>query len=107
MKFFLIVAALACGMLPVLAAAGEGTVIALSAAEVEAAKEAGAKAHAESAALEGISSPKRQVHGEVGFGIGTGGYRSVYGTVVAPLGDTGVVAISMADAQIDHPTRRH
>lgn len=36
-----------------------------------------------------------QVHGEVGFSIGTGGYREVFGTGVYPLGDDGVAAISL------------
>ena len=31
--------------------------------------------------------PRPPVHGEVGFGIGTGGYRSAYGTAVVPLDD--------------------
>jgi hypothetical protein len=41
-----------------------------------------------------LPNSARQVHGEVGFGIGTGGYREVYGTVVAPLGDDAVLALS-------------
>lgn len=41
------------------------------------------------------SAPQRQVHGEVGFGIGTGGYREVFGTGIYPLGDDGVAAISL------------
>ena len=36
----------------------------------------------------------RKVHGEVGFGIGSGGSNSQYGTVVAPLGDSGTAAFS-------------
>jgi hypothetical protein len=36
-----------------------------------------------------------QVHGEVGVTIGTGGYRSIYGTAFGPLGDQGVAAISL------------
>lgn len=36
--------------------------------------------------LEG-ERPRAPVHGEVGFGIGTGGYRSAYGTAVVPLDD--------------------
>ena len=107
MKSCLLSVALACGMFPALAYGEEGTVITLSPAEVEAAKEAGAKAHAQSAALDGVPNRKREIHGEVGFGIGTSGYRSVYGTMVAPLGDAGTVAISMADTQIDHPLRGH
>ena len=36
-----------------------------------------------------------QVHGEVGFGIGTGGYREAYGTAIYPLGNDGFAAISL------------
>ena len=36
-----------------------------------------------------------QVHGEVGFGIGTGGYREAYGTAIYPLGIDGFAAISL------------
>jgi hypothetical protein len=35
-----------------------------------------------------------QVHGEVGFAIGTGGYREAYGTAIYPLGGGSVAAIS-------------
>jgi len=35
-----------------------------------------------------------QVHGEVGFTIGTGGYRSAYGGAYVSLGDDGFAAIS-------------
>lgn len=31
--------------------------------------------------------PPAPVQGEVGFGVGTGGYRSAYGTAVVPLDD--------------------
>jgi len=36
----------------------------------------------------------RKIHGEVGFGIGSRGSNSQYGTVVAPLGETGTAAFS-------------
>ena len=39
-------------------------------------------------------APARRVHGEVGFGLGTGGGREAFGTVVAPLGETGTAAFS-------------
>lgn len=39
--------------------------------------------------------PARQVHGEVGFTVGTGGYRSAYGTAVVPLDGDGVAIISL------------
>lgn len=37
----------------------------------------------------------RQIHGEVGFEVGTGGYRSAYGTAIVPLEDDGVAIISL------------
>ena len=51
-------------------------------------------------------SPKRPVHGEIGFGIGTGGYRSVFGTVVYPVGDEGFVAFSFANSDFGDQGRR-
>lgn len=38
---------------------------------------------------------RRQVHGEVGVAVGTGGYREVFGTAIYPMGDDGVAAISV------------
>lgn len=38
--------------------------------------------------------PRPQIHGEVGFGIGTGGYRSAFGTAFVPLGNEGLAIIS-------------
>lgn len=38
----------------------------------------------------------RQMHGEVGVAIGTGGYRSAYITSVMPLGDKGTLALSFS-----------
>ena len=34
------------------------------------------------------------IHGEIGFSIGTGGYRSAYGTAVVPLSGDGVAILS-------------
>lgn len=34
------------------------------------------------------------IHGEIGFSIGTGGYRSAYGTAVVPLTGDGVAILS-------------
>lgn len=39
--------------------------------------------------------PKRQIHGEVGFSVGTGGYRSVYGTAIVPLDNDGFAIFSL------------
>ena len=38
---------------------------------------------------------KRQVHGEYGFTVGTGGYREVFGTAIVPMGEDGVAAVSL------------
>ena len=70
--------------------------ITLTPAQIEAAKEAGAAQNAHAASLGQEPVRDRAVHGEVGVSIGTGGYSSIYGTAVAPLGDSGVVAISVA-----------
>jgi len=35
------------------------------------------------------------VHGQVGFSVGTGGYREAFGTAVYPLGEDGVAVISL------------
>ena len=40
-----------------------------------------------------IDGERPQVHGEIGVGIGTGGYRSAFGTAFVPLGD-GLAIIS-------------
>ena len=76
-----------------------GTIVSLTPAQVEAAKEAGAAHHARDAALGVEPVQDRAIHGEVGFAIGTGGYRAVEGSMVAPLGEDGVIALSFASAQ--------
>ena len=38
--------------------------------------------------------PKPQVHGEFGFGVGTGGYREIFGTGIYPIGVDGVAALT-------------
>jgi hypothetical protein len=37
----------------------------------------------------------RPIHGEVGFEIGTGGYRSAYGTAIVPFENDGLAIISL------------
>jgi hypothetical protein len=40
-------------------------------------------------------APGRPIHGEVGVGIGSAGYRELFGTGIYPLGDEGAAAISL------------
>ena len=45
---------------------------------------------------EGVRLPRdRQIHGEVGVAVGTGGYRSGYITSVMPIGETGTLALTI------------
>jgi hypothetical protein len=41
----------------------------------------------------------RQVHGEVGVAVGTGGYRSAYVTSVMPIGERGTLALSIGQSR--------
>lgn len=44
---------------------------------------------------DGVRLPRdRQIHGEVGVAVGTGGYRSGYITSVMPLGENGTLALT-------------
>ncbi|MEO5809564.1 MAG: hypothetical protein ABIR51_05820 [Sphingomicrobium sp.] len=45
-------------------------------------------------AVEQRQSEKRQIHGEVGFSVGTGGYSSVYGTAAIPILNDGLAIVS-------------
>jgi hypothetical protein len=42
--------------------------------------------------LEPMRAP--QMHGEFGIGMGTGGYREIFGTGIYPMGTDGVAAVS-------------
>lgn len=80
-----------------------GKLVSLTPAQVEAAKEAAAERNMKAAAL-GIDTgamPDRSPHGEVGISVGTGGYRSIYGSTVMPLGKNGVLAMSFENTQND------
>lgn len=84
--------------------AAAGTVIRLSAEQIaalEAARLARGEADApvvakEAEAVEARPQRDRRPHGEVGFGIGTGRYSELFGTVVTPLDDDGFAAFSFS-----------
>ncbi|MBP6876406.1 MAG: hypothetical protein KBC34_00155 [Phenylobacterium sp.] len=55
-----------------------------------------AAATPEEAYGEGVRLPRdRQIHGEVGVAVGTGGYRSGYITSVMPIGETGTLSLTI------------
>ena len=46
------------------------------------------------AATTDAERPVRPIQGEMGFAVGTGGYRSAFGTAVVPIGNQGTAAFS-------------
>jgi hypothetical protein len=70
--------------------------------QVEAAKEAAAvrNLNAENQIANGVVRD-RGIHGELGVAIGTGGYSSIFGTAVMPLGQNGALALSFENTQND------
>jgi hypothetical protein len=89
-------------LLPALALAGQAMAAEpaagerrLSPEEVEKILDAASDRREAAAAAEAEKEKgKLPVHGEVGFTIGTGGYRSAFGTAVVDLPDGGVAAFS-------------
>lgn len=45
------------------------------------------------------SSSERQVHGEVGVSVGTGGYRSAYAIVALPVGETSTLTLAVSETR--------
>lgn len=74
-------------------------------AEAAAKREGTARPALEEVAEE--KAPPPQVHGEVGFAIGTGGYREAYGTAIYPLGNDGFAAISLDFVDVGHRRFRY
>lgn len=71
-----------------------GTVYRISPQEAEAVQAAAAARKADFGRVNDSAAPDGQIHGEIGLGIGTGGYSSVFGTAIVPLGNTGIAAFS-------------
>jgi hypothetical protein len=47
--------------------------------------------------------PDRGVHGEVGFGVGSNGYRDIYGAATMPVGKIGQLGVAVEDTQFGKP----
>lgn len=87
-----------------MATIGSGTV-ALAPDQREAAIEAGAARAKADLLQNGVAD--RRPHGEIGIEMGSRGERAIYGTVVAPIGQNGVAALSYATGQsAGWPARR-
>ena len=74
------------------------TVIRLTPAQIAAIEDAKIARESASPVLVEADTPKppREIHGEIGVGIGTRGYSEIFGTVVTPLGDDGATAFSFS-----------
>ncbi|MDB5715389.1 MAG: hypothetical protein JWO15_2786 [Sphingomonadales bacterium] len=81
--------------------------ITLTPEQVEAAKEAGATRNARDASLGLEPGRDRSIHGEMGVAIGTGGYRSMYGTAIVPLGDSATLGLSYENEQYNNRNGRY
>ena len=71
-----------------------GRVHRLSPEEAQAVQDAAADRDINAPSLDDRPVPDGRIHGEIGFGIGTGGYNSIFGTAYIPLGDDGFAALS-------------
>lgn len=50
-----------------------------------------------------LAQPRdRKIHGEVGVGAGTGGYRSGYVTTIMPIGDSGSLMLHYGQSKNDY-----
>ncbi|WP_165324272.1 hypothetical protein [Rhizorhabdus phycosphaerae] len=90
--------ALAALLLASAAAQAEETVIALSPAEKEKLLDAAAQKPRPVGELP-VNGVIGKVHGQVGMFVGTGGARGVFGTAVAPVGETGQIAVSFENSR--------
>lgn len=45
---------------------------------------------------------KRQVHGQVGVAVGTGGYRSAFVQADIPVGETGMLSVAVSESRSNH-----
>lgn len=86
-------------LLAVPAAAAEETVVSLSPAAKEKILEAAATRNAGAIGEPVINGTGQRIHGEVGMMIGTNGTRGVFGSAVAPLGETGSVAVAFENSR--------
>ena len=87
----------------------------LSPEQVEKVLEEASRKRQGSGSLGGLDEPQSEagpmpVHGEVGFSIGSGGYRSAYGTAVVGLPGDGAAVLSVGtqrlpDHQFSYPRR--
>jgi len=81
----------------------QGQIIRLSPEQIARLRETGTEATA-AAATSGLpgGGADRQIHGELGIGIGTNGARGIFGTAAVPLGPNAGAVISFEDSRFGH-----
>nr|WP_047170216.1 hypothetical protein [Sphingomonas sp. Y57] len=77
----------------------EERVIALSPAEKEKLLDAAAQRLLPIDDALPVNGLGRQVHGQVGMFVGTGGSRGVFGSAIAPLGEKGQIAVAFENSR--------
>lgn len=87
------------------AAGAEETVVALSPAAKEKLLDAAATRRQSDIGEPAINGLSKQIHGEVGMFVGTGGARGVFGSTVAPVGESGSIAVAFENS--DFGRRRY
>ncbi|MCI3130779.1 hypothetical protein [Phenylobacterium aquaticum] len=48
---------------------------------------------------------KRQIHGQAGVAVGTGGYRSAFVQTDIPIGETGMLSVAVSESRGEHAYR--
>lgn len=86
-------------MLAASAAGAEETIVSLSPAAKEQILEAAAARNVGATGDPAINGTGRQIHGQIGMMVGTNGARGVFGSAVAPVGETGSVAIAFENSR--------
>lgn len=73
--------------------------LSLNPAAKEKVLEAAATRNAGAIGAPAIDGVGRRIHGEVGMMIGTNGTRGVFGSMAAPIGETGSVAVAFENSR--------
>lgn len=73
---------------------GQGQIISLSPEQKQEALESGSPQVRTSTLPLSDGGPSRQIHGEIGAMVGTGGARGIYGTTAIPLGENAGAILS-------------
>lgn len=81
------------------AASAEETVVSLSPAAKEKTLDAAAARNAAAIGEPAINGAGRRIQGQIGMMMGTNGARGVFGSAIAPVGETGSIAVAFENSR--------